>query len=74
MTGKSATKKAVLTITIKFKLGHETKHVTEHNHYGLRNIIQEQHYNRFDQNLRELVAMKFQMENTQKKKKLRKSG
>jgi len=50
---------------IKFKLGHETNHVTQHNKYGLRYIIHEMNYNRFDQNLEVHVAMKFQMENTE---------
>jgi len=50
---------------IKFKLGDETKHVVQHNHYGLRCMLQEKIYNRFDQNLIELVSMKFQMENTE---------
>jgi len=50
---------------IKYKLGRETKQVTQHNHHGLRYIIQKKNYNRFDQNLIELVAKKFQMENTE---------
>jgi len=50
---------------IKFKLGHETKHVTQYNHCGFRYIIQEKNYNRFDRNLIELVAIKFQMEDTE---------
>jgi len=41
MTGKSVKTKAVYHNTIKFKLGHETKQVTQHNHHGLRYIIQE---------------------------------
>ena len=45
-------------------LGHETKQVTQHNHRGIRYIIQK-NYNWFDQNLIELVAKKFQMENTE---------
>jgi hypothetical protein len=50
---------------IKFKLGHETKQVTQRNHHGLRYTVQGKSYNRFDQNLREIVANKFQMENTE---------
>ena len=50
---------------IKFKTGHETNHEIQHNHNGPRYIINEQNYDRFDKNLKELVAMKFQAENSE---------
>jgi hypothetical protein len=43
---------------IKFKIGHETNHKIQHNHNGLRYIINKQNYDSFDKNLKELVAMK----------------
>jgi hypothetical protein len=50
---------------MKFKIGHETNHEIQHNHIGPRYIINEQNYDRFDKNLKEFVAMKFQMENSE---------
>jgi hypothetical protein len=50
---------------IKFKIGHETNHEIQHNHNGPRYIINKQNYDRFDKNLKEFVATKFQMENSE---------
>jgi hypothetical protein len=50
---------------IKFKIGHETNHEIQHNHNGPRYNINEQNYDRFDKSLKELVGMKFQIENSE---------
>ena len=50
---------------IKFKIGHETNYGIQYNHNGPRNIKNEQNYDRFDKNLNDIVATKFQMENTE---------
>ena len=47
---------------IKFRIGHKTNHETQHNYNGPRYIIKEQDYNRFDKNLKKLVATKFRLE------------
>jgi hypothetical protein len=46
---------------IKFKIGRETNHEIQHNHIGPRYIINEQNCERFDKNLKEIVAKKFRM-------------
>jgi hypothetical protein len=50
---------------IEFKLEHETNHEMQHNHNGIKYIVKEQDCNRFDKNLKELVAKKFRMVNPQ---------
>jgi hypothetical protein len=50
---------------IKFKIGHDNNHETQHNHKGPKYFINKQNYDRFDENLIELLAMKFRMENSE---------
>jgi hypothetical protein len=48
---------------IKFTIEHETNHESYNYHNDHRYIVKEQNYNRFDKNLKEIVAKKFRMEN-----------
>jgi hypothetical protein len=50
---------------IKFEIGHETNYAPQHNHNETRYIVKEQNYDKFDKNLIELVAKKFQVENSE---------
>ena len=50
---------------IKFEIGHEKNYAPQHNHNETRYIVKEQNYDKFDKNLIELVAKKFQVENSE---------
>ena len=50
---------------IIFKIGYGTNYETQHNYNGIRHITNEQAYDRFDKNLKELIAMKFRMNNSE---------
>ena len=50
---------------IKFKIGNGTNHENQHNYNGIRYITNEKAYSRFDKKLKELIAMKFRMNNSE---------
>jgi uncharacterized membrane protein YheB (UPF0754 family) len=50
--------------TIKFSIGHSNKPGRQHPYQGTRYIINEQNLSRFDSNLKELLATKFQKSNS----------
>jgi hypothetical protein len=55
---------------IKFKIGNGNNQETQHYYNGIRYITNEQAYNRFDKNLKEIIAMKFRINNSEALAKL----